>query len=280
MIEKPSTFILAPRRIASLLLLALIVTIPSGAVTRKKDKNNGKGMAQYEAIEPDAMVSQPFIAHRMEHAAAVFLLTSNARINSRFKEGIDVSHYQGTIDWDEVVNGTDISYVYLKATEGESLVDDTYFQNLSEARRVGLSVGSYHFYRPNVSWESQFENLTSIVRSEDQDLVPIIDVEHRGSVSEQAFLSDLRSFVEAVTEYYGKKPLLYTYHNFYNRYLLGEFSDYHFMIARYRSDSPILNDGKDYIMWQYTSQGSIPGIRGHVDRSRIMGNYSLNQVQM
>ncbi len=110
--------------------------------------------------------------------------------------------------------------------------------------------------------------------------MPIIDIEHRGSVSSEAFISDLRSFIEKVTEYYGKKPLLYTYHNFYNSYLQGEFTDYHFMIARYRSDSPTLNDGKDYIMWQYTSRGSIPGIRGHVDRSKIMGSYSLNQVMM
>ena len=52
------------------------------------------------------------------------------------------------------------------------------------------------------------------------------------------------------------------------------------MIARYRSDSPILDDGKDYIMWQYTSTGSIPGIKGNVDRSKIMGEYSLYQVML
>lgn len=139
---------------------------------------------------------------------------------------------------------------------------------------------SYHFYRPNVDWKKQFDNMTSVVKTENQDLVPIIDIEHRGSVSAEDFIADLRSFIEKVTAYYGKKPLLYTYHNFYNRYLQGEFTDYHFMIARYRSDSPTLNDGKDYIMWQYTQTGSIPGIRGHVDRSKIMGNFSLNQVMM
>lgn len=52
------------------------------------------------------------------------------------------------------------------------------------------------------------------------------------------------------------------------------------MIARYRSDSPVLNDGMEYIMWQYTETGSIPGIRGNVDRSKIMGDFSLNQVMM
>lgn len=262
------------------LAIALFVVVPSASFARKKDKNDGKGMANYVATEPDALPKKAIGEKRLMHAAAVFMHNSNARINSKYKEGIDVSHYQGSINWDEVVNGTPISYVYLKATEGASLVDDTYQRNLTEARRVGLSVGSYHFYRPNVNWQQQFDNMTSIVKADEQDLVPIIDIEHRGSVSEDTFISDLRAFIEKVTAYYGKKPLLYTYHNFYNRYLQGQFSDYHFMIARYRSDSPTLDDGKDYIMWQYTSSGSIPGIRGHVDRSKIMGNFSLNQVMM
>ena len=260
--------------------MSALMFLPASANARKKDKNHGKGMAAYVAMEPDAMATKAVGEKRMMHAAAVFIRTSNARINSKYKEGIDVSHYQGSINWDQVVDGTPISYVYLKATEGASLVDDTYERNLNEARRVGLSVGSYHFYRPNVDWKKQFDNMTSVVKMDEQDLVPIIDIEHRGSVSSDAFIADLRAFVEKVTEYYGRKPLLYTYHNFYNRYLQGEFKDYHFMIARYRSDSPTLNDGKDYIMWQYTSTGSVPGIRGHVDRSKIMGNYSLNQVMM
>ena len=268
------------RHIALATVLSFLFACPQQASARKKDKTNGKGMAAYNATEPDQLAAKARDERRMVHASAFFMPTSNARINSRYREGIDVSHYQGSINWDEVVRGTQISYVYLKATEGASLVDDTYRRNLAEARRVGLSVGSYHFYRPNINWQEQFANLTSVVKREDQDLVPIIDIEHRGSVSSAAFIADLRSFIEKVTEHYGKKPLLYTCHNFYNRYLVGEFTDYHFMIARYRSDSPTLNDGKDYIMWQYTSTGSIPGIRGNVDRSKIMGSYSLNQVMM
>lgn len=268
------------RRVLPFLTLTFLISLPSQASDRKKEKADGKGMATYMAFEPDVLPVQAARERRVEHAAAVFMRTSHARINSKYKEGIDVSHYQGSIDWDAVADGTPISYVYLKATEGASLIDNTYERNLAEARRVGLSVGSYHFYRPNVNWEEQFSNMTSVVKMEEQDLVPIIDIEHRGSVSEATFIADLKAFVEKVTEFYGKRPLLYTYHNFYNRYLIGAFSDYHFMIARYRSDSPTLDDGKDYIMWQYTSTGSIPGIHGYVDRSKIMGNFSLNQVKM
>lgn len=268
------------RRNGTVLCLSMALLFPCSSFARKKEKANGKGMAAYASTEPDQLVNKAVRSPKMQHAAAVFEHKSTARINSKYKEGIDVSHYQGNINWDQVVSGTAISYAYLKATEGASLVDDTYARNLAEARRVGLSVGSYHFYRPNIDWKQQFDNMTSVVKMEEQDLVPIIDIEHRGSVSDEAFIADLRAFIEKVTAFYGKKPLLYTYHNFYNRYLQGEFKDYHFMIARYKSDSPTLNDGKDYVMWQYTQTGSIPGIKGHVDRSKLMGNYSLNQVKM
>ena len=52
------------------------------------------------------------------------------------------------------------------------------------------------------------------------------------------------------------------------------------MMAKYQDEQPILSDGRDYIMWQYTAKGSIDGIRGHVDRSRIMPGFKLKQVGM
>lgn len=148
-----------------------------------------------------------------------------------------------------------------------------------EAKRVGLSVGSYHFYRPNVSPQVQFQNIKNNILADEQDLVPIIDIEHRGSVSETKFIEDLAELIRLVESHYGKKPLLYSYQNFYNRHLAGKFKNYHWMIAKYdQSSQPTLKDGKNYIMWQYSSTGSIPGIKGNVDRSRIMGNFSLGQV--
>ena len=108
--------------------------------------------------------------------------------------------------------------------------------------------------------------------------LPIIDIEHRGKGSDEAFLKNLRDFIAQVTKIYGKKPLLYTFHNFYNRHLAGEFKDYKWMIARYRDDEPTLDDGKDYVIWQYTSSGRIAGVDGNVDRSRLMGEYDLGDI--
>ena len=221
--------------VSSLLCMALLW--PAGAEARKRDRRARAQRGAVVLIEPDALVAKAAAdAHTPAKAARTL---AKGRINTSTREGIDVSHYQGRIDWDKVAGGGKVAYAYLKATEGASLVDDTYERNLKEARRVGLSVGSYHFYRPNIDWKKQFENLTSVVKAGEQDLIPIIDIEHKGSVS-----------------------------------------DNHWMIARYRSDHPTLNDGQDYVIWQYTSTGRIEGVKGNVDRSRIMGDYTLHQIQM
>ena len=129
------------------LALSLLMFAPAlfPALARKKDKNPGQGMAAYMAIEPDVMAVKAEGERRVEHAAAVFIHQSHARINSKYKEGIDVSHYQASIDWDEVVNGTSISYAYLKATEGASLVDKTYERNLSGGASGRLECGQLPF---------------------------------------------------------------------------------------------------------------------------------------
>lgn len=262
--------------VARLLLLLLLFLPATDSAARKKDKKLHGGSASY-VVEPDRLVAHAVQEKRAKGAEQV-RGRSQGKINTRYREGIDVSHYQGTIDWDKVVGATDISYAYLKATEGSSYVDDTYERNLREARRVGLSVGSYHFYRASVSPQEQFDNIVRNIKADDQDLVPIIDIEHRGNVSEEQFISDLQELLRLVEQHFGKKPLLYTYQNFYNRHFSGLFDGYHWMIAKYQSDAPVLSDGSDYIMWQYTSKGQIDGIRGHVDRSRLMGAYKLGLV--
>lgn len=260
--------------------LCVFVLASTSAYGRKKSKRSRFDTGMAYVIEPDGMVARAMPESKVRPAVAMNVKpASSGHINTSYREGIDVSHYQERINWDQVAGGSRISYAYMKATEGATYVDDTYTYNLKEAKRVGLSVGSYHFYRPNVSPQQQFQNIKNNIRPEEQDLVPIIDIEHRGSVSETKFIADLAELIRLVENYYGKKPLLYSYQNFYNRHLLGKFKNYHWMIAKYdQSSQPVLKDGKDYIMWQYTSTGSIPGIKGNVDRSCLMHGFVLGQV--
>ncbi len=262
------------------LLLPLFVLLLAGlnAHAEGDNKKNTKQSRQaYTAYamqtEPDALVQKPQKSTKLlsvaEAKSPAAILTGGGR------EGIDVSRYQGIIDWTAVATEK-ISYVYIKATEGVSLVDPTYRRNITEARRAGLRVGSYHFYRAHLSLDDQLKNLTTNVLPAEQDLLPMIDVEHTNGVPADKFVKDLRRFVEGVTKFYGKKPVLYTFQNFYNKYLSGEFKDYVWMIAKYRQDEPVLSDNLSYVMWQYTQTGRISGVKGDVDRSVIMEPYSLH----
>lgn len=195
-------------------------------------------------------------------------------------EGLDVSHYQGRIDWQKVGCEGGVSYVYCKATEGANYFDDTHAYNISMAHKYGLKVGSYHYYRPTVDINLQLANLTKHVLAHEQDLVPMIDIEEDRGVTEAQFIADLAEFIRKVEKHYGRKPLLYSGEYFYNRHFQGMFHDYEWMIARYSNSQPTLKDGKGYLMWQYSDKGRIPGINGMVDRSRIMGNGNLMKVRM
>lgn len=231
----------------------------------------------YAPVEPDSILSKPMPDRTMKNIVKPVLFIAGGR---RGVEGIDVSHYQGRIDWARVAKTDKAHYVYLKATEGANLVDDTYKYNLAEAKRAKLKVGSYHFFRANVSASEQFNNFIGTVDPKEQDLLPIIDVEvmPRG-MSLTTFHNRLDEFLRLVTEVFGKRPMIYTGKNFYNRYFSGtNYRKYLFMIACYTIDEPELNNNDDYIIWQYTCKGRVDGVRGNVDVSRIMGRHSLREI--
>lgn len=264
--------------ILTLLFAFMMLTPAYGRDSRKKKPHTSVGNSVI--IEPDRLVQKTKTEKSVAPQEDINHLDhkrNRGYINTKYKQGIDVSHYQHSIDW-EAVGTENLSYVYLKATEGASLVDSYYKQNLEGARKAGLSVGSYHFYRPNVSWKQQLENMTSVVKADDQDIVPMIDIEVGGGGS--TFISNLRTFIEAVEEHYGKKPILYTYQNFYNKHLQNQFKDYDWMIASYKSGVPKLSDGRSFIMWQYSAKGRIAGIKGDVDRSQIMEGFSLKKLRL
>ncbi len=192
--------------------------------------------------------------------------------------GIDLSHYQGNVFW-ETVGQTKIAYVYLKATEGGTRIDAKYKQNIDLAHKYGIKVGSYHFYRPKIAQQTQLENFMAQCRPEDQDLLPMIDVETRSGLSVEDFRDSLFTFLRLFFYSYKQKPLIYTGANFYDANLLGLLHDYKVMIAQYTAHEPVLKDDLDYVLWQYTGKGRLNGINGHVDKSRFMGDHKLREIR-
>lgn len=197
----------------------------------------------------------------------------------RHVHGIDLSHYQGEVFWETVGENTKMAYVYLKATEGGDRIDDKYETNIQLAHRYGLKVGSYHFYRPKSPQQKQLENFMAQCLPGEQDLIPMIDIETTGGLSAAEFRDSLFKFLELIEKAYRQKPLLYTFTNFYNRNLCGHIDDYQLMVAQYTTREPVLADGRDFTMWQYTGKGRIVGVNGYIDKSRFMGRHGLREIR-
>jgi len=194
--------------------------------------------------------------------------------------GIDVSHYQSYINWDMVRTDERVRFAYIKSTESSGNVDDCCQRNISEARRAGIPVGIYHFFNPTVSPMLQFQNFKSNLNLRHNDLIPVIDVEKRGKGSLVAYQNRLKEFLRLVEHHIGCKPIIYTYQNFYNEFLAGEFTNYRFWIAKYAEDVPEIVDDVPILVWQFSSHGAINGINGRVDCNVMLDNYGLHDIML
>ncbi len=194
--------------------------------------------------------------------------------------GIDVSHYQGTIDWNKVTHyeNNPIKFVYVKATEGSTIKDECYDRNLTLAKEKGLLVGSYHYFTSRATAEEQFENFKQTASKESQDLIPVVDIEECKHWTPDVFHKNLQVFLNEVEAHYGKKPVIYTMPSFYNLYLIDRYKDYKIFIAQYGDGIPALKDGTDWHIWQFTRKGKIDGIRGNVDVNAINPGRDHNEI--
>lgn len=286
------------RTIMTILLCAVVAfacPAQASAYTKdKKDKKEKKSKDNKDKTKDDDTLDLGLEPMPMPKApqpeARVVPVRDLAGGNRRFhtgnfdftgRRGIDISHYQGNIDWAQVATDPQVKYVYMKATESNGFVDKTFARNLKEAQAVGLPVGAYHFFNPNTSARSQFENFRRVVDPQTQDLIPVVDVEQRGSCDLSGFRTRLQQFCDLVEQEYGVKPVIYCGAYFYNKYLTGMFYGYKIFCARYTTDrgiDPEFEPNCHLVLWQHSDKGSIKGIRGNVDLSRFCGNYNLNDI--
>lgn len=199
---------------------------------------------------------------------------------TRHYDGIDISDHQKRIDWTEVAKDKNIKYVYIKATEGATYVSNLYRYNLENAHKHGIKVGSYHFLRTGSRIRDQFANFTRVVKKNEQDLLPVIDVEVRQGWTNQQLRDSVKLFADLVEEHYGCRPLIYTSSSFYDNILGRSFNIYPLFIARYSTSQPTLKSGNDWVMWQFSERGRIRGISTNVDLSCFNKGRSLNDIMI
>ena len=188
--------------------------------------------------------------------------------------GIDVSKYQGNINWTKVAKDSTIRFVYVKATEGTSIKDPYYSANIKGARKAGLLVGSYHLYSSKTTAYQQMGNIRSVVKKKEQDLVPVLDIE--GHHSGRLNMERVDKLLELMEKEYGVKPIIYTSERVYKTHFANKkYSKYHIFIANYRGYPKTR-----FTLWQYTETGHCSGIKGYVDFIRIHRNHSLSDIKM
>lgn len=191
--------------------------------------------------------------------------------------GVDISHYQGDIDWDDLRNamieGCPIRFIMIKATEGSSRVDEKFNDNFYMAREYGYIRGAYHFWSNKSTAREQAYFFLKKVRLEDGDLPPVLDVEHKPKdQSVEDFQRDVLTWLHIVEDKYHVKPIIYTYYKFKEQYLNAPvFDDYPYWIAHYYVDK--VEYKGEWKFWQHTDVGRLPGIKGYVDFNIYNGSY-------
>ena len=196
---------------------------------------------------------------------------AQAQVRTR---GIDVSKYQGKIDWSKVAKDSTIRFVYIKATEGTSIQDPFYKTNIKAAKKVGLLVGSYHLYSSKTTAYQQMDNIRSMVKKSEQDLVPVLDIE--GHHAGRLYMERVDKLLELMEKEYGVKPVIYTSEKVYKTHFAAKkYQKYHIFIANY-SGYPTTR----FTLWQYTQTGHCPGIKGNVDFIRVHRNHTLSDIKM
>lgn len=197
--------------------------------------------------------------------------------------GIDVSHYQGDINWRALrggrIDGCPVRFVMIKATEGSTRLDPKFERNFHEAREHGFIRGAYHFWSRKSSARDQARFFLGNVSLTSGDLPPILDVEKkRDDQTTEDFQQDVLAWLHIVEDRYHVKPIIYTGHKFKEKYLSAPvFDDYPYWIAHYYVDSVAYRG--QWKFWQHTDVGSLPGIEGNVDLDIYNGSfYDLEQL--
>ena len=182
--------------------------------------------------------------------------------------GIDVSKYQDVIDWlsvkDMKVGSVQMSFAFIKATEGLGN-EDAYFQrNWKKTKDAGLARGAYHFFLATKSGKAQAENFINSVELMPGDMPPVLDIEQTYGVSPEKLPARAKEWLQTIQDHYHVMPIIYTNVDFYKQYLKDDFDGYPLWIAHYlQKERPSIY--RDWAFWQHSEAGRVNGILTRVD---------------
>ena len=193
-------------------------------------------------------------------------------------QGIDVSNWQGNIEWERVrAAGTD--FVFIKATEGGDYLDPKFHRNWQGAKRVGIPRGAYHM----VYWcrpaHEQALWFVLNVPNEPDALPPVLDLEWNGhsrncpkKIPARLAREKISILLEAMERHTGKRPIIYTDITFHREVMEGHFRGYNYWLRSVAAEPHRRYRNRPWLFWQFSTTGHVPGIKGPVDRNTFNGS--------
>jgi GH25 family lysozyme M1 (1,4-beta-N-acetylmuramidase) len=243
------------------------------------------GMAASSADIASGLVDDLRALGSVPHAAAAAGTSARPRVFHR--SGIDVSHWQGRIDWRKVATDG-VDFAIIKATDGAANVDPWYVRNRDRARRVGILVTAYHFARPGITGRGTRDERIRrnariqarfFVRTADlggSDLIPALDLERSGGLPTRELRIWTMAFLRTTEAAIGARPMVYSTASFW-RTFLGDTAKVAragfdiFWVAHWDTRRPDVPGrewlGRGWTFWQWTACGRVTGVDDCVDRN-------------
>src|SRR5262245_13081911 len=200
--------------------------------------------------------------------------------------GIDVSHYQGTIDW-TAVQSSGVVFAWTKATEGTGYLDPSFANNEAGAKNASVKIGAYHFARPDLNVGTAganseadyfWNNSRNYIKAGSFYMMPMLDIEQApGASYTKTTLSQwvnawcARLVSNAAASNVNVRPVVYTYISYASAWLDGTVTQWPLWMANYNGQNPQTggpsgaSPWSTWNFWQYSSTGTVPGISGNCD---------------
>lgn len=183
--------------------------------------------------------------------------------------GIDISSHNGIIDFKQLADDS-ISFVFMKATEGKSFKDRNFQRNFVAAKKAGLKIGVYHFFRFDTPGDIQAINLLHSLRGKQLDLPVVIDVEEWTNPDNELPSNVIRR-VRDMADYLANRGIpvmVYSNRDGYDKFLSREFVDFPLWICSLRANRPEHN----WAFWQFSHNATIKAAKQRVDMNVFNGD--------
>ena len=190
-------------------------------------------------------------------------------------QGIDVSVYQGTINWTDVKNAG-IVFAYARVNDG-SFLDTTFSSNWAGMKTAGIIRGAYSYFEPAQDPTTQANDfLNALGTLQPGDLPPMLDLEITGGESAGTIITNVNTWMRIVQAATGRIPIIYTAPGFWNASVGStNFSLYPLWAVNWSVTCPTLAEGwTSWVIWQYSDSGTVSGISGSVDLDEFNGSMS------